>query len=38
MNLIQPVMLRNILKNVTSHFPDGYTLCVILQHNSVNLF
>ena len=24
MNLIPPVMLRNILKNVTSYFPDGY--------------
>jgi hypothetical protein len=27
MNLIPPVMLRNNLKNVTSYFPDGYTLC-----------
>jgi hypothetical protein len=27
MNLIPSVMLRNILKIVTSYFPDGYTLC-----------
>jgi len=27
-NLIPPAMLRNILKNVTSYFPGGYTLCV----------
>jgi hypothetical protein len=38
MNLIPPVMLRNILKNVTSYFPDGYTLCVSLQQNNINLF
>ena len=38
MNLIPPVMLRNILKNVTSYFPDGYTLCVGLQQNNINLF
>ena len=38
MNLIPPVMLRNILKNVTSCFPDGYTLCVSLQQNNINLF
>ena len=38
MNLISPVMLRNILKNVTSYFPDGYTLCVSLQRNNINLF
>jgi len=38
MNLIPPVMIRNILKNVTSYFPDGYTLCVSLQQNSINLF
>lgn len=38
MNLIPPVMLRNILKNVTSYFPDGYTLCVSLQRNNINLF
>jgi hypothetical protein len=38
MNLIPPVMLRNILKNVTSYFPDGYTLCVSLQRNTINLF
>ena len=38
MNLIPPVMLRNILKNVTSYFSGGYTLCVSLQHNNINLF
>jgi len=38
MNLIPPVILRNILKNVTSYFPDGYTLCVSLQQNNINLF
>ena len=38
MDLIPPVMLRNILKNVTSSFPDGYTLCVSLQQNNINLF
>jgi hypothetical protein len=38
MNLIPPVMLRNILKNVTSYFPDGYTFCVSLQQNNMNLF
>jgi len=38
MNLIPPVMLRNIFKNVTSYFPDGYTLCVSLQQNNINLF
>jgi len=38
MNLIPPVMLRNILKNVTSYFPEGYTLCVSLQRNNINLF
>jgi hypothetical protein len=38
MNLIPPVTLRNILKNVTSYFPDGYTLCVSLQQNNMNLF
>jgi len=37
-NLIPPVMLRNILKNVTSYFPDGYTLCGSLQQNNINLF
>jgi hypothetical protein len=26
MNLIPPVTLRTILKNVTCYFPDGYTL------------
>jgi len=26
MNFIPPVLLKNILKNVTSYFPDGYTL------------
>ena len=31
MNLIPPVMVRNILKNVSSYFPDGYTLYVSLQ-------
>jgi hypothetical protein len=29
-NLIPAVMLRNNLKNATSYFPDGYTLCVSL--------
>ena len=38
MNLIPPVMLRNILKNVTSYFLDGYTLCVSLEQNNINLF
>ena len=38
MNLIPPVMLRNIFKNVTSYFPDGYTLCVGLQQNNISLF
>ena len=38
MNPIPPVILRNILKNVTSYFPDGYTLCVSLQQNNINLF
>jgi len=37
-NLIQPVMLRNILKNVTSYFPDSYTVYVSLQQNNINLF
>jgi hypothetical protein len=27
MNLIPPVMIRNIPRNVSSYFPDGYTLC-----------
>jgi len=38
MDLIPLVMSRNILKNVTSYFPDGYTLCVSLQQNNINLF
>jgi len=38
MNLIPPVILRNIFKNVTSYFPDGYTLRVDLQQNNINLF
>jgi hypothetical protein len=38
MNLVPSVMLRNILKNVTSYFPDGYTLCANLQQNNINLF
>jgi len=38
MNLIPPVMLRNIFKNVTSYFPDCYTLGVSLQQNNRNLF
>jgi hypothetical protein len=38
MNLIPPMVLRNILKNVTSYFPDGYTLCVNLQQNNVHLY
>jgi hypothetical protein len=38
MNLIPPVTLRNILKNVTSYFPDGYTLCFSLPQNNINLF
>jgi hypothetical protein len=37
-NFILPVMLRNILKNVTFYFPDGYTLCASLQQNNINLF
>jgi len=37
-NLISHVMLSNILKNVASYFPDGYTLCVSLQQNNINLF
>jgi len=35
MNLIPPVTLRNILKIVTSYFPDGYTLCVSFQENNI---
>ena len=38
LNLIPPVMLRNILKNVTSYFLDGYSLCVSLQQNNINFF
>jgi len=38
MNLIPPVMLKNIFKNVTSYFPYGYTLCVSLRQNNINLF
>jgi hypothetical protein len=38
MNLIQPVMLRNIFKNVTSCFPDGCILCVSFQQDNINLF
>jgi hypothetical protein len=38
MNLIPPVMLRNILKNVTSYFPGGYNLRVSLQQNNMSLF
>jgi len=38
MNLIPPVILRNIFKNVTLYFLDGYTLCVSLQQNNMNLF
>jgi Mor family transcriptional regulator len=38
MNIIPPVMLRNMLKNVTFYFPDGYTLCASLQQNNINLF
>lgn len=37
-NLIPPVMLWNILKNVTYYFPDGYSLCASLQQNNINLF
>jgi hypothetical protein len=37
-NLISPTMLRDVLKNVTSYFPDGYTLCVSLQQKNINLF
>ena len=36
-NMISPTVLRNILKNVTSYFPDGYTLCISLQQNNINL-
>jgi hypothetical protein len=32
-NLISPIMLGYILKNVKSYFPDGYTLCASLQQN-----
>jgi hypothetical protein len=38
MNLIPAIMLRNILKNMTSYFPDGYSLYVRLQQNNINLF
>ena len=31
-------MLRNILKNITSYFPNAFTLCVSLQQNNLNLF
>ena len=31
-------MLRNIFKNVIFYFLDGYTLCVKLQQNHINLF
>ena len=31
-------MLRNIFKNVIFYFLDGYTLCVKLQQNNINLF
>ena len=31
-------MLRNMFKNVTFYFLDGYTLCVKLQQNNINLF
>jgi len=34
MNLIPPLTLRNILKNVISYFPDGYILCVMLPQNN----
>ena len=39
-NLISPTtsMLRNIFKHVTSYVPDGYTLCISLQQNNINLF
>ena len=37
-NLISPTVLRNTLKNVTSYFPDGYTLCISLQQNNINFF
>jgi hypothetical protein len=37
-NLIPPVMLRNILKYMTSYFPDGYALCDSLQQKYINLF
>jgi hypothetical protein len=38
MNLISPVMLRNIFRNVTSYLPDGYSLCTSLQQNNIHLF
>jgi len=38
MNLIPPTVLRNILKNVTSYLPDGYTLCASLQQNNIDVF
>jgi len=31
-NLFPPAMLRDVLKNVTFYFLDGYTLCVNLQY------
>jgi hypothetical protein len=34
MNLIPSVMLRNILKNVTSYFPDGYN-CVLVYNRII---
>jgi hypothetical protein len=34
MNLIPPTVLKNIMKNVTSYFPDGYTLCVSLKQDT----
>jgi hypothetical protein len=37
-NLISPTMLTDVLKNVTLYFPDGYTVCVSLQQNNINLF
>ena len=36
--LIPPLMLKNILMNVTSYFSDCYTLCVNLQQNNIKLF
>jgi hypothetical protein len=38
MNLFPLTVLTNILKIITSYFPDGYTLCVSFQQNNVHLY